>query len=704
MKINYLVLAALMSVVMTAASCSDIDSGQTPDGDPLSLSVEVSDVSDTSAFVSVDASDEVSTYYVSVITQAEYDLLGANDDALAEEDREFFKYLARKEGKTYEQVVSFMLNAGSRQEKFINLIDNTDYLAYAYAMDKHGNAIGEMIKSSFRTAVTPDEPVLFTMEKQYLADKEASILIRPSADTVWYTTGFATQDIVNQYGGDVKGLKLYALEYLIQQADFFSLDVKDVIDILCLRGESLLESDELVPDMKYYAYAVAMSLDARPISEASVLEFNTPQEGMIGMEIEFKVLEYTNSGVDIEMTPSDGTNSYFYRIFPADFVDEFRDDTEFLEWVLEDEGYDIRHLLVKGKKKTSVNGRLSNSDYYIIAFGYSTETERNNTPLFKFKFTTPVPELNFEFGIELVKMGVAWTITPSDRSAFYVYGILDRNEYDSFGGSVQEYFKDLVNAYMESNPGIDMETAIRSIGDSGDNIITREYLYSATEYYVWAAPVDRSCNFVCEPKIQQFTSKEHVVDESITVTPKLSYYDGQEISAASFIYSDYADKAVMPVEVEVSSEDVSWVSCFYMGDIENDESITDDMLRYDLINNKSWMLMYSQVFVLPWDTEVTLCIAPINDALECGKVYRKAMTLTKEGVSDVTEFKYMYNTPVDPFPGLTGRMDAPEHSVVKEKPVEKAGDSVYAGLADRNELRKSETVRFSGKMVKERLF
>lgn len=715
MKINNLLLAVFCIFALSAVSCSEKEpekpQSQPEEPDALTLQINVRDISDASAFVDVTASHEESTYYSSVISLAEYDLLGGDDESLMAEDKEFFKYLARKNGKSYEQVIEYMLNTGSREEKFINLYEDTEYIAYAYEMNSEGEVKGGVSKCSFRTEESAPSPITFTIEKEEIGDTYASFLAKPSTDTVWCTSGFVTDDIISQYGGNIKGIKLYAKEYLIQQAEFFGFEVTDIIDILCKKGEFMLSGDELSPETVYYAYTVAVDMNGNAISDVGYYQFTTPKEGMIDFNIDIRLVEYNNSGAEFELKTSDGKNTYFYRCYPSETVDKFSNDDEFIEWVIEDEGSSLRHWLVSGNTKTTVSGQLNDSDYYMIAFGYSEETGRNNTPLFKLKFTTPVPEVDFNIQVELIKMGVLFTIDPSDNSLFYVYGMLNQNEYDEFGGSIQQYFKQQVETYLSNNPESSRESAIKYFGGSGEKWATMQYLYSETKYYVWAAAVNRDGDLVSEIATKEFMSKKHTYNESDYVEAETAYYDGNDVAKMSFLYKDYADCAVMSVSVEKSSEDVSWVSGFYLGDLENDkETYTDDMIRYDLINYKSSTMTSDPVYVLPWDTEITLCIATVNQELECGQIYRKVMKLTKENAGDASNFTNLYNFPIVPdlrFGATTSGESMTEASAeIKPEHHRKATEinKKDSNLADRETLRKSESVRFMNRMVKERLF
>lgn len=712
-RFRTMLLSAIVSLGSIACTGIEPETGNPEDSEkplPLTLDVSVSEVTENTAYVNIETSHDESTYYASVIAKADYNRLG-DDKALLDEDKEFFKYLARKEGKSYEQVIDFMLNTGSQEERFINLISDTEYYAYAYEMNADGEVTGGITKAEFRTEKQPGEPITFQMRMEEYRDKYAAVYVTPSTDTAWCVTGFIPEASVAQYGGSIQAIKLFAMEYLLSQSEFLGVEVGDIVDIFCSRGEFLFEDSKLVPETSYYAYVVAVNRYGKPISDVEALQFTTAKEGMIGFDIEINILGEVGGAVDAEFVTSDGKNKYVYMKYPSDLVESFESDEELQDWIIEDYGYSIRYWLVNGTQKTRYDNMLSGSDYYAIAFGYSEETEAPTTPIFKKKFTAPIADMSFEVSVELVKMGALITVFPGENYTQYACGLVDKMEYDAYGGSLENWFKDQVEKNKQDNPDYTVEQAILSKTYSGQEFITREYLYSNTQYYFWAAAVNRDCEFVGEPKIEEFTSKEHVLnDDYVTVSTYL--YDGAELAEQSFLYMDYADYAVLVVEAEPSSEDVSYVPWVYSGNLVNDtEKYTDEIIRYDLINYKSKaMLGAAPIYVIPWDTEFTLCAATVNDNLECGKVYRELMTLKKEDARPADEFEYMYDFPMFPYmdfgPEAIQSPDyapaANTHKAISRTSSDKKADKEYPS---ENIVKvQSDAVRFAKKMVKERLF
>lgn len=719
MKENHALLKSVFLstlFVLGIAACSPAENNnEKPGGEekpqqPLTIEVSVEDVTSNTAFVSFKTSHDESTYYSSVMTKAEYDKLGS-EDAVFKEDKEFFKYIARKEGKTYEQVVDFMLNTGSQEEKFVNLISNTAYYAYAYEMNRDGEVTGGISVEEFRTAEQPGEPITFNLRMEEYGDKYATVYVTPSTDTVWCVTGFLPKSVVAEYGGSIQAIKLFAMEYLLSQAEFGGLDVEDIVDIFCQKGEFVFEEDQLTPETPYYAYVVAVDDYGKPISDVCVYEFQTPKEGYIGFDIDIEVENYRGTAVSAEFITSDGKNTYFYNRFSADLVESFDSDEELQAWIVDDMGYSLRYWLVTGRTKTEFVNLLADTDYYVVAFGYSKEDERVTTPIFKKKFTAPVPEgLSFDISIEMIKMGAMATVFPGDNFTPYVCGFVDKAMYDEYGGDFESMFKAQVEKKMEMNPDLTKEKAILSLTNSGQEFFTQQYLYSNTQYYFWVSVVDGKCEFPQEPEVKEFVSKTHVLnDDYVTVESK--FFDGKEIADKSFFYRPYEDYAILYVNVTPSSEGVSYVPWVYAGDLENNtEEYTDDEIRYDLINYKAGYISRQIVYIIPWDTEFTLCVATVNQALECGKVYRKTMTLHKDNVNPAEEFKALYEYPVVPEMSFGKPSSVKESSSEMAAPIRKSGKKQVADMGCKNEVEGAvipetpETVRFAMKMVKERLF
>lgn len=714
-KFRTILLSAIVALGSVACTGIEQETEKPDDSEkplPLTLDVSISEVTENTVYVNIETSHDESTYYASVIAKADYNRLG-DDKALLDEDKEFFKYLARKEGKSYEQVIDFMLNTGSQEERFINLISDTEYYAYAYEMNADGEVTGGITKAEFKTEKQQGEPITFQMRMEEYRDKYAAVYVTPSTDTAWCVTGFLPKSVIAEYGGSIQTIKLFAMEYLLSQAEFVGLDVENIVDIICSRGEFMFEEDQLVPETSYYAYVVAVDSKGKPISDVAVLEFETPKEGMIGFDINIDVKNYRGTAVEAVFTTSDGKNKYVYMKYPSDFVESFETDEELQAWIVDDYGYSLQYWLVNGNQTTNLTGLLPGSDYYAIAFGYSEENEAVTTPLFKKKFTAPIPEdATFDITVELVKMGAMVTVFPNDNFIPYVSGFVDKAEYDKYGGSLDELFKEQVDAYKKKNPNLTQEQAIQSFTDSGQEFFTRQYLYSNTQYYFWVAMVNRECEFVGEPVIKEFTSKEHVLNDDY-VTVETAFYDGAELAEMTFLYSEYSEYAVLHVNVTPSAEDVAYVPWVYAGDLENNtEEYTDEIIRYDLINYKASLISNEIVYIIPWDTEFTLCIATVNDNLECGDVYRKTMILKKGENNPADEFDALYEYPT--FPNLQFGAESISPSYAESRKVADIAPKTRNVISESKdvetvnkyfeELDKSEMARFEKKMVKERLF
>lgn len=205
---QFLTRMILPAVLFTLAACGDPKPVTPPDDngndkpDPNApFAISISDIKTTSATMTVTPKDDNATYLPFMGEKAAY----KDNKTIIAEQIEFLNKLAQANKKTLQEILKMYLKTGKQTLPISGCTPNTEYYAYAVAMDNDGNATSDVIKASFKTASVATQDIKFNIKVTETTETSATIVITPDNNDCYYYSEVLPKDFIEAepYNGDV---------------------------------------------------------------------------------------------------------------------------------------------------------------------------------------------------------------------------------------------------------------------------------------------------------------------------------------------------------------------------------------------------------------------------------------------------------------------------------------------------------------------
>lgn len=399
----------MMPVLLALASCSKSEQQATDGGgtaDELTVTVNVADISDSSASIVFTPSSEEIPYIAGYVMQTAPGGMASSDVKRYLDDR--IAAMMSEEGLTRAAAVSAMSVQGEYSMTPDTLASETGYLCYAVGVNAEGLYTTEAFTAEFET-LAEEEPVVdlsFTMEVSATATI-ASVSVKPSDDTLPYYYDIMTKEEYDSYGGDVAAYLLKAIEATLEST---GLDKTAFVQSIQVRGPQSESIRGLPSDTEMVAYAIGLNDDCTCYGEPGMQDFRTKAPGKPeDCEFSFDII-FSPSGVDISVTPSDDGIGYFTSVVS---LEEYVSDEALIQRVYESIVYlagEYEITLGQAVEMTAINGPDNYTytdleegmDYYVFAYALSSDGKAAG-PVFREQFTATAYVSEVSVAVENVK-------------------------------------------------------------------------------------------------------------------------------------------------------------------------------------------------------------------------------------------------------------------------------------------------------------
>ena len=387
-KIFNLILAAF--ALLSAASCSSLfgdDNGGNNNGgnnnggslNETTFVVEVSDITATSATVSVTPSNS-NTYYFDVMDQSTINRFDSlNDFAVA-----YIDYL-KSTMILYGYTLADVLSLGSESYTLNKLEPETGYYAFAVGVDADGKITSNVTIKAFTTLSNdvndnPTSQNSFSINVTDITTNGATVSITPSNSDTYYF------DVVEkaEYSQYVDS-SAFAANYLADLQSLITEYGYTLADILSSGSDSYTYSDDLDAGTDYVAFAFGVSTTGEITTDVTIKEFATLSSGSGSGSTSQNTFAIAVSGVTsnsatVSVTPSNN-DTYYFDVYEKDIMDQYGDINIFvadyvayLKSLYESYGYTLADALSSGADSYTYDGDLDpNTIYYAFAFGVNSD-------------------------------------------------------------------------------------------------------------------------------------------------------------------------------------------------------------------------------------------------------------------------------------------------------------------------------------------
>ena len=346
----------------------------------LSFKIEVTDIGLTKATVNVTADKENAVFFVNVFSPEQYQQWGGDETAFATHALALVDYYVTM-GRTTEEMVANLGSVGSASLVFDDLMDNTEYMAYAVGIDENFYVN------------TKAEVFMFTTKKAVESSNTFDIDI--TGTTYCSVIGTVTPSNGDQYICSIQP-KEQLLEYESDTDIMYELVATyqkwNALDKVLYKGAAVdLEPiSSLSPSTEYVV--LCFGWDEAPTTGLTKAEFKTEPEGgrPQNQEMTFVLSDIIHNKVTVNIIPKLGLY-YFYDCMSMAKFEEYvasegSEDAAICRFI--DEGIDYGADFFNctraeyladmgaaiGKQKWTFTGLEQDSEYMIVAASVNMTT------------------------------------------------------------------------------------------------------------------------------------------------------------------------------------------------------------------------------------------------------------------------------------------------------------------------------------------
>lgn len=251
-----LAFAAAALVAFGFASCKG---GNSPENE--AYKIEISNITATSAAITVTPADSTVTYYWDILEAAEAakmtdEQIGTYLKEYLEEAVEYYKNYG------YDDVtLADFLITGENSYEYTKLESNTEYAVVAIALDATGASSGKAVRKNFKTLELTEDPVpadmTFDIDVDGITFSSAAVAVTPSNnEATYYWNIFETAEIQGMSDADLCAAIKENIEYTIEYYGYFGYDVS--FENFLSKGPDAYDYSDLDPQKAYTVIAVAM--------------------------------------------------------------------------------------------------------------------------------------------------------------------------------------------------------------------------------------------------------------------------------------------------------------------------------------------------------------------------------------------------------------------------------------------------------------
>ena len=278
----------------------------------LTFDIDVTDVGLTQARVNVTASRENALFFVNVFTLQQYEEWGGGEVAFSTHAAALVDYYI-KMGQTLEAMVANLGSVGVASLVFDDLMDNTDYIAYAVGIDEDFYVNSKATIVPFTTGKVEQSSNTFTVDITGTTFCSVQGTVTPSNDDP-YICAIQSKYQLEQYASDVELMYDLAASY----------EKWNALDGVLYSGQTVdLEAiSSLSPDTEYAV--LCYGWDGAPTTSLTRVDFKTAPEGgnPRNQELTFVLSDIMHNKVTVQITPKLGLY-YFYDCMPVATLNEY---------------------------------------------------------------------------------------------------------------------------------------------------------------------------------------------------------------------------------------------------------------------------------------------------------------------------------------------------------------------------------------------
>ncbi len=445
----------VMAVMLSAVSCTETpdepnkpNKPDTPTG--LTFDVEISEVTKTTMTFNVTPSDLEAEYFCFV-----YDKVSADDftkdqylvSAIYQEITEE----ASNKGMTFAEYMPTLLDKGVIEGGcFEGLAPLTDYYLIIFGVDAENNfkADANLVKKEFTTQTVSMTECTFDVRVNVSGNDVEFVVVPSDKDTYWHLIS-VEEAMYNYYVNDPEGYMMseetFYLTYFndeIGQYRNMGYTDEQIISMIIPKGDQKLGAKGLSANTKYVYLIAGITIDAdgayvtTPISKGS---YTTGEANKVDLSFDISVTDVEMIRAAIKITPSDPKETFCWM---CGVWDGEQTAEQIMNNIVAMYGGAMNSGMMLYKGVQDYTGgpgspykyKLDSpdTDYYVIAFGYSGGIT-SDPEMVTFR-TLPAPDpatTTFTMSAsDITPYSFKISVAPSHSTTYYSYNVCAPGEYN----------------------------------------------------------------------------------------------------------------------------------------------------------------------------------------------------------------------------------------------------------------------------------
>ena len=349
-----------------------------------SFDIDVQEVHAASAITQVTPTDD-DMYYVMFLDEVSYLQFNgiATAEQLWEDDYAAFESGALANNmnlKAYMEAANVLFK-GTKRVQWNRVRPGTESVLYVYGVEfDEDGATYQPITDIAWAVICPDRAPLQDVEfglDVEVKGAEVKLNVQPENWDGYYLVKIVDYNNEFYVGEGVTFGEDYMNAVSDEWIDVYSSNLsaghsmQDILDNICYKGDMTLEF-ALESYVLYSAlvYPVAEHDGfVQVVGEPSYINFSTEEVGQSDMDINIEVTNCYVRVADIKITPSNPDESWLLLITPTSYLPAGYDDETLLDYALGEFVYYTYEF--KGEMTTHMNTLYPDTEYIIVAFGYS---------------------------------------------------------------------------------------------------------------------------------------------------------------------------------------------------------------------------------------------------------------------------------------------------------------------------------------------
>lgn len=349
-----------------------------------SFDIDVQEVHAASAITQVTPADD-DMYYVMFLDEVSYLQFNgiATAEQLWEDDYAAFESGALANNmnlKAYMEAANVLFK-GTKRVQWNRVRPGTESVLYVYGVEfDEDGATYQPVTDIAWEVICPDRAPLQDVEfglDVEVKGAEVKLNVQPENWDGYYLVKIVDYNNELYVGEGVTFGEDYMNAVSDEWIDVYSSNLsagysmQDILDNICYKGDMTLEF-ALESYVLYSAlvYPVAEHDGfVQVVGEPSYINFSTEEVGQSDMDINIEVTNCYVRVADIKITPSNPDESWLLLITPTSYLPAGYDDETLLDYALGEFVYYTYEF--KGEMTTHMNTLYPDTEYIIVAFGYS---------------------------------------------------------------------------------------------------------------------------------------------------------------------------------------------------------------------------------------------------------------------------------------------------------------------------------------------